>query len=122
MLAAVRFGAWHPIDAAAEAAPDAPGVLETRADAVLDYPRGRSAMVLYAATPAGLGLRAFLGGADGAGAIDRARAAGARWIRFGEAADPAAACARLVDRFVERFGAPPRANLHAPDAGEMKHA
>ena len=44
----VKFGAWFPIESAATEAPDGPGVLQIRADDLLDYPRGKSAMVLYA--------------------------------------------------------------------------
>lgn len=104
----MRFGAWHPIEDAAAAAPPAAGVLQARAERVIAYPAGRSAMILY--THSGeTGLRAFLGGA-GAALLGRAAAAGARHVRFAETPEPAAACARLLARFVERFGAPPRAN------------
>jgi len=105
----VRFGPWHPLAGASEAAPDAPGLLQARADQVLPYPGGRSAMVLYAGTSAHGSLRALVT-ALGATTLALAAATGARWIRFGETSDPAAALARLVDQFVQRFGAPPLAN------------
>ena len=93
--------------------PEQPGVLQVRAPELLAYPRGKSAMVLYAATPAGTTLRAFV--ATGAGGrLERARAAGGALVRFATAADPGLALELLVRRFVERFGAPPVADAPAP--------
>lgn len=94
---------------AAPAAPEAPGVLQARAVSLLEYPKGKSAMVLYAASPLGESLRGFLTGTGGM-LLRRAEAAGARWIRFAETADPDATCGRLLSRFSERFGAAPVAN------------
>jgi hypothetical protein len=103
----VTFGAWQRLDAAA--VPDAPGVLQARADGVITYPRGKSAMLLYAASDPGESLRAFVAG-RGAGGLARAAAGGARWVRFAAASDPAAALATLLARFVDRFGTNPAAN------------
>jgi hypothetical protein len=107
--AAVHFGAWHPITEASTAAPDTAGVLQTRAEGVMDYRAGRSAMVMYAAAGPDETLRRFVSG-RGARDLQRAVAAGARWIRFAEAASPAAELDRLLKTFVERFGSLPIAN------------
>ncbi len=105
----MRFGIWHPIESAATVAPDAPGVLQTRAEGVLDYERGLSAMVFYAHSGTEENLRAYVTG-RGAAALRRAAAAGARWIRFAEAAEPAPAFDELMAAFTERFGSTPLAN------------
>ena len=106
------FGVWHPIEDAATAAPPSAGVLQTRAEGILDYATGRSAMVLYACTAPGETLRSFLAG-RGARDLRRAKAAGARWIRFSEVdpqVDPKKQMDDLLRGFAERFGAPPIAN------------
>jgi hypothetical protein len=105
----VKFGVWHPIETAAAMAPDEPGVLQTRSDDLLAYPRGRSAMVLYGHSASEGSLRTFV---NGAGAVDlgRAAGAGARWIRFAETSEPEEDFERLLDHFVERFGSAPVAN------------
>lgn len=111
----MRFGAWVPIDAAATSAPEGPGVLQTRSDDLLAYPSGRSAMVYYAHCPSDGSLRGFITGI-GATDLRRATEAGARWIRFAETSEPETDFERLLDHFVERFGAPPVAN-GGPSAG-----
>jgi hypothetical protein len=105
----MRFGEWVPIDSAAASAPEGPGVLQTRAEDLVAYPQGRSAMIYYAHCPSGSSLRGFI---TGIGATDllRASEAGARWIRFAETSEPETDFERLLDHFVERFGAPPVAN------------
>jgi hypothetical protein len=105
----VHFGAWHPIAEASTAAPEISGVLQARAEGVMDYEMGRSAMVFYACSPPGETLRAFLSG-RGARQLRRAMAAGARWIRFAEATDPSDELDRLIKGFIERFGSPPISN------------
>jgi hypothetical protein len=106
----VHFGAWHPIEEAGAAAPAAAGVLQTRAEGVMDYRVGRSAMVFYACSGGGgETLREYALG-RGARDLGRAAAAGARWIRFAEAADPPAELDRLLKGFVERFGSLPIGN------------
>ena len=105
----MRFGPWHPLARATETAPQQPGVLQARAEGLLAFPRGKSAMVLYGSSAAGEPLALFVAG-RGAALVAAAGDLGARWVRYGEAADPAAACALLLQRFVERFGAPPPAN------------
>ena len=105
----MHFGTWYPIDSAETSAPDAAGVLQARAEGILDYESGRSAMVLYACSGADETLRRYVAGA-GARDLRRAMAAGARWIRFAAAAEPRAEMDRLLKGFVERFGAPPICN------------
>jgi hypothetical protein len=105
----VHFGAWHPIAEAGAAALAAPGVLQARAEGVMDYRSGRSAMVFYACSGDGETLRELVSG-RGARDLARAVAAGARWIRFAEAADPAGELDRLLKGFVERFGSLPIGN------------
>src|SRR5687767_5991644 len=111
----MRFGAWLPIDSAVDAAPEGPCVLQTRADDLLAYPHGQRAMVFYAHCPSDGSMRGFI---SGIGAIDlrKATEAGAKWIRFAETSEPETDFERLLDHFVERFGAPPVANA-TPTAG-----
>ena len=108
----MHFGEWLPIDSAVAQAPEGPGVLQTRADDLLAYPRGRSAMVLYAHCPSDGSLRGFISGI-GATDLRRATEAGAKWIRYAETSEPETDFERLLDHFVERFGAPPVANAVA---------
>jgi hypothetical protein len=109
MLRAVHFGAWHPISDANAAAPEVAGVLQARAEGVMDYRSGRSAMVMYACSKPDETLRLFVAG-RGARQLARAVTAGARWIRFAEAAEPKQELDRLLQGFVERFGSLPISN------------
>src|SRR4029079_6879503 len=93
--AVVHFGAWHPISDAGTAAPEEAGVLQTRAEGVMDYRSGRSAMVLYACSADDETLRGFVAG-RGARELDRAISAGARWIRFAPTANPRRELDRLL--------------------------
>jgi len=108
----VHFGVWHPISQAGTAAPEEAGVLQTRAEGVLDYRSGRSAMILYACSADDETLRGFVAG-RGARELDRAISAGARWIRFAPTANPRRELDRLLEGFVERFGSPPISNSAA---------
>jgi len=105
----VHFGVWHPISQAGTAAPEAAGVLQTRAEGVMDYRSGRSAMVFYACSAADETLRGFVAG-RGARDLDRAISAGARWIRFAPTPEPRRELDRLLEGFIERFGSPPISN------------
>jgi len=58
----VHFGVWHPIGDAGIAAPEEGGVLQARAEGVMDYETGRSAMVFYACSRPGATLRGYVGG------------------------------------------------------------
>jgi hypothetical protein len=108
----VHFGAWHPISEANATAPEVSGVLQTRAEGAMDYRAGRSAMVLYACAGPDETLRRFVTG-RGARDLQRAVAAGARWIRFAESPNASAELDRLLKTFTERFGSPPIANAGA---------
>jgi hypothetical protein len=66
-------------------------------------------MVMYACSGQEETLRVFVSG-GGARRLARAVSAGARWIRFAEAPDPANELDRLLRLFVERFGSPPIGN------------
>src|SRR4051794_41866029 len=83
----VHFGVWHPIGDAGIVAPEGSGVLQARAEGVMDYETGRSAMVFYACSPPGETLRGFVGG-RGARQLRRAVAAGARRGRLAAAPPP----------------------------------
>jgi hypothetical protein len=111
----VTFGPWHPLERALAAAPSRPGLLQLRADALLAFPRGKSAMVLYAATKVDETLVEFVEGRGGP-RLARAAACGACLVRFAEAALPEVELERLLQRFTDRFGASPPANA-GMDAG-----
>lgn len=102
------FGPWRPLDGLTP--PSGPGLLQARLDqgaaGLLDYPRGRSAMVYYDGDDDDL--------VAAVGRL-RARAAGAEhrvYVRFAPPPQepPSAAAARLREAFRHRFGAPPRWN------------
>ena len=78
----------------------------------MDYRVGRSAMVMYACAGPDETLRRFVSG-RGARDLQRAVAAGARWIRFAEASDAPGELERLLKSFHERFGSFPIANAGA---------
>lgn len=105
----MKFGAWHPLAAAADHVPAGPGVLQVRVcEGLVRYPRGKSAMIFYAGAAE---VRAL------ASALARTHA-GAPWLcraSVGPCADPAAAAARLLAEFSERFGECPK----IPVLGDM---
>jgi hypothetical protein len=105
----MRFGPWRPLVEAPDAAPVGPGVLQARGEALLDFPRGKSAMVLYAASAPDEGLQSYLRG-RGAARLATAGQLGACWVRFGGSTRPAEELERLLRLFVERFGAAPAGN------------
>ncbi len=97
----MRFGHWYPLARAGDLAPAAEGVLQLRrAEGLVDYPHGKSAMVLYAHAP---DVRAA--------AIALAARYPDLWCRhlidLDPATDLAAFCAKLRSDFVRRFGTPP---------------
>jgi hypothetical protein len=105
--AAVNFCPWYALADAGEHAPSTPGVFQVRlAQGLLEYPRGKSAMIHY-----GVGqdvraaARAFAGAHPGVDWLCRhAEELTARERVIGlEAAFEA-----LVGSFVQRFGTPPR--------------
>jgi hypothetical protein len=78
----VTFWPWYPLVRTVAEAPGRLGVLQVRAEALLSFPRGKSAMVLYTATAVDEPLVAFVAG----------RSATLCWrlVRFAEAALPEA--------------------------------
>lgn len=102
-MTGVRFGPWYPLAEARDLTPAAEGVIQLRvAEGLLEYPRGKSAMVHYAhAGDARAAARAWatVHGSDGI------------WCRHlietDGATDLAGFCAKLRDEFVRRFGSPP---------------
>jgi hypothetical protein len=101
----VKFGRWYPLVDAASQAPGGPGVFQVRvADGLLDYPRGKSAMVHYEAAA---DVRA-------AAVAFAARHRDRDWLcrhtiemTADEAAGADGLAARLVRDFATRFGQPP---------------
>ena len=102
----MNFGGWLPLHDAPTVAPNAPGLLQARSEELTPYPKGRSAMVLYARCRSDETLRGYVAGRGAAG-LEAATAAGGRWIRFGESTSPERDFLRLLGRFVDRFGALP---------------
>lgn len=101
----MHFGRWHDIADAAESAPSGPGVFQVRLRAgLIDYPRGKSAMILY-------GAAADLAAA--ARALAEAHPGRPWLVRFSEdlSPDEAGGCDAILDRllasFERRFGTRP---------------
>ncbi len=102
----MRFCPWYPLAEAAAHAPAGEGVLQLRvADGLIDYPRGKSAMVHYEhardVRAAALALHARFA----------ARGLLCRHLEIepGDAVDFAAIHAKLRGEFIRRFGAAPEA-------------
>jgi hypothetical protein len=101
----MKFGSWYPLADVARNAPEAPGVFQVRvAEGLVDYPRGKSAMIHYEAA---LDVRA-------AAAEFAAHYPGAPWwcrhTIEPEALAPEEAAAlaeRLLRDFTTRFGRRP---------------
>jgi hypothetical protein len=103
----MKFSAWYELDEAAELAPDEPGVFQVRlTGGLVDYPRGRSAMIRYGAGPS---VRAAAAAYAAETEEDAERTGRAVLCRhsLGRVADPAATLAKLLADFRERFGAHP---------------
>jgi len=100
----MRFGPWYPLGEARDRAPAAEGVLQLRlAAGLLDYPRGKSAMVHYEhAADVRAAALAWARAHGAAGIVCR------HLIEDDGATTPAALCAKLVDEFARRFGTLPR--------------
>jgi hypothetical protein len=101
----MRFGPWYPLADARDLAPAAEGVLQLRlATGLLDYPRGKSAMVHYAhAGDVRAAAMAWAASHGAEGIVCRHLIEGA-----GAPTAPAALYAKLMGEFVRRFGAAPR--------------
>ena len=100
----MRFGPWYPLAEARDRTPAEEGILQIRlAAGLLDYPRGKSAMVHYACA-----------GDVQAAAVEWAAAHGSEGlvcrhlIEIDPGTDLVAFYAKLSDEFRRRFGASPR--------------
>jgi len=100
----MRFCPWYPLADAGDLTPAGEGVLQLRlASGLLDYPRGKSAMVYYEHAADLRAAAVAWAAAHGAeGIVCR------HLIETDAATDLAAFCAKLSDEFVRRFGASPR--------------
>lgn len=99
----MRFGRWYPLAEAGALAPEGEGVLQLRiASGLLDYPRGKSAMVLYAHAPdLRAAAQALAVAYAGRGLLCR------HLIERTDEIDLAAFCEKLRGEFVARFGRSP---------------
>ena len=99
----VRFGPWYPLVDAGVHAPVAEGILQVRlATGLVDYPRGKSAMLWYGhAEDTRAAALAFATAHAGNDLVCR------HLIEIEDATDLAAFCARLMTEFVRRFGTQP---------------
>lgn len=100
----MRFGPWYPLADAGDHTPAAENVVQVRlAHGLLDYPRGKSAMVWYAhaqdVRAEALALAATRAGED---LVCR------HLIELPADADLGTFCAKLREDFVRRFGTRPR--------------
>jgi hypothetical protein len=98
----MQFGRWIPLEEASRHAPVAAGVFQIRVKSgLIRYPRGQSAMVYYAASQ-NLEQAVSL--------FAQAHREKPYLCRFAEVAggDPNPELSRLVSRFENRFGSPPR--------------
>lgn len=100
----MRFCPWYPLAAAAEHAPAGPGVFQVRiAEGLLDYPRGKSAMVHYEhAEDVRAAAMALASARPGEALLCRHLE-----IEPGDAVDLAAFHAKVREEFVRRFGREP---------------
>ena len=103
----MRFGPWYPLAEAGDLAPADENILQVRvASGLVEYPRGKSAMVAYRhAHDARAAARELAAAYAGDDLLCR------HLIERDEATDLAAFCAKLRAEFVRRFG---RAPIHDP--------
>jgi hypothetical protein len=107
----MRFGPWYPLSDARDHAPAAEGVWQVRlATGLLDYPRGKSAMVHYGyATDVLAAVQAWAAAHGADGLVCR------HLIEIDRSTDLMAFYAGLADDFLRRFGAPPRLDRDRSD-------
>jgi hypothetical protein len=100
----VRFGPWYPLADAGDHAPPAENIVQVRlATGILDYPRGKSAMVWYAhAHDVRAEALALARTHEGENLVCR------HLIEIDAHADLGTFCAKLREDFVRRFGTRPR--------------
>lgn len=98
----MRFGPWYRLMEAGDLAPAEEGVLQVRLPTgLLDYPRGKSAMVAYRHARDVRAAAQALAVAHPGDLLCR------HLIEIDEATDLAAFCAKLRGEFVRRFGRAP---------------
>lgn len=99
----MKFGAWYPLSTAGDLAPAGEGVLQLRlASGLVDYPRGKSAMVWYEhAADARTAAKALAVRFAGTDLVCR------HLIEVEASVDLAAFCAKLREDFERRFGTVP---------------
>lgn len=100
----MRFGPWYPLGEAAAHAPAAEGVLQVRLETgLIDYPRGKSAMVHYEhAKDVRAAATALAAGHAGEALLCRHLE-----LEGAETVDARAFHAKVLDEFMRRFGSPP---------------
>jgi hypothetical protein len=100
----MRFGPWYALADARDLAPAGEGMLQLRlSSGLLDYPRGKSAMVHYEhAADLRAAAAAWAAAHGSTGIVCR------HLIETDAATDLGAFCAKLSGEFVRRFGAAPR--------------
>jgi len=102
----IGFSTWQPLSAISEA-PAGPGLFQVKAQArLLDYPRGKSAMIYYGGGP---DLRAALAEVAPALATRFASLAPLAW-RYFSTASHAESLARHLQRFSDQFHSAPVGN------------
>jgi hypothetical protein len=99
----VRFGPWYALAIAGDHAPAGENVLQLRrATGLLDYPRGKSAMVWYGHAPDARATACALARAHaGEDLVCR------HLIEIDDPTDLGAFCDKLRSEFVRRFGTAP---------------
>jgi len=99
----MRFGPWYPLAISRDRTPAGEGVLQLRlASGLLDYPRGKSAMVHYEhAADLRAAALAWEAAHGSDGIVCR------HLIEAHDVPDLSALCTRLSEDFLRRFGAPP---------------
>ena len=100
----MRFCPWYPLAEAADHAPAGEGVLQLRiAEGLLDYPRGKSAMVHYEyASDVCAAATALATQHQGEGLLCRHLE-----IEAGGGVDLRGFHAKVLDEFIRRFGTAP---------------
>ncbi|HUH01986.1 MAG TPA: hypothetical protein VML75_08305 [Kofleriaceae bacterium] len=101
----MTFSRWYPLDDASTHTPARPGVLQLRVrDGLIDYPRGKSAMIHYAVAD---DLRRVATSLPARAAPVPILCRHTEELSAAERADLAGAFARLLATFRARFGAEP---------------
>jgi len=112
----MKFCPWYPLADVRDHAPEAPGVWQLRlAAGLLDYPRGKTAMVHYDHASDVRAAAAAWASAHGTdGIVCR------HLIELDAATDLAVFYAKLSDEFVRRFGSSPQLDRFARVAGRPR--